>query len=192
VTLDRVTVVAPYGQSGSVLIWESGSASQDATPPTTGRGEGVWVRDYTVDAGSPSNPTIVPLYIDFGGVGGLLTDIGVAPSDFNGTRFRLGCGQPPPGGPSGPSGPGWSGGWGDIFLSELPTPAPTPTRGPSNTPRPTLTPSRTFTAGPPTATRTPGPTPTPRPATNTPRPPTATTPPPPPTPIGGGCTDGCD
>jgi Flp pilus assembly protein TadG len=181
-TLDRVTTVAPFGQPGSVEVWRSSGPTQDATPPTAGRTEGTWVQNYTF----PPN-SITPLLIDFGGVAGRLSDsgIGMTPSDFNGTQFRIGCGG------SGGSGGGGGGSSGLIDLSNNPTPVPTSPPGPSNTPRPTYTPSKTFTPGPPTATRTPGPTLPPQP-TNTPRPPpTATTPPPPPTMPGGGCIDGC-
>jgi hypothetical protein len=181
-TLDRVTTVAPFGQPGSIEIWRASSATQDSTPPTGGHTEGTWVQNYTF----PPN-SITALLIDFGGVSGLLSagSVGMTPSDFNGTQFRIGCG--------GAGGSGGAGGTnsGLINLSEAPTPAPTNTPGPSNTPRPTLPPTKTFTPGPPTATRTVGPSPTPRP-TNTPKPPpTATTPPPPPTLPGGGCIDGC-
>lgn len=186
-TLSRVSVVAAPGQPGSVMIWEAGNASQDSAPPTVGRTEAAWVQNYTFDAASGGQPSVTNLYIDFDGVGGLLSDIGMTPSDFNGTQFTISCGAT--GG--GTSGPGGGPPSGIIDLSEAPTPAPTNTRGPTNTPAPTLTPSKTFTASPPTKTPTPGPTSTPRPPTNTPLAPTATTPPPPPTLPGGGCVDNC-
>jgi hypothetical protein len=182
-TLDRVTAVAAPGQPGSVEIWNSGSPTQDANPPTTGRSEGVWVQNFTFPANS-----VTPLFLDFGGVGGRLSDsgIGMTSSDFNGSQFRIGCG-----GPGGLGGGGGGGSSGLITLADAPTPAPTNTPGPSNTPRPTLPPSATPTKGPPTAVPTVGPTNTPRP-TNTPLPPpTATKKPPPPTLPGGGCVDGC-
>jgi hypothetical protein len=181
-TLDRVTAVAPFGQPGSIEIWHASSATQDSTPPTGGHTEGTWVQNFTFPPQS-----ITPLLIDFGGVAGLLSasSIGMTPSDFNGTQFRIGCGGP------GGNGTGSGGTSGLINLANAPTPAPTNTPGPSNTPKPTNTPTKTFTPGPPTATNTVGPTPTPKP-TNTPKPPpTATTPPPPPTLPGGGCVDGC-
>ncbi|MBZ0285075.1 MAG: pilus assembly protein [Anaerolineae bacterium] len=182
VTLSRVTVVEPPGDPNAVTIWEATNLTQDSTPPTSGRGEAAWVRNHTFGPGS-----ITSLYIDFDGVGGVLSDIGVTPSDFNGTQFRLSCGTT--GG--GTNGPGGGPPDGLINLSEAPTPAPTNTRGPTRTPAPTLTPSKTFTPAPPTNTPTRGPTNTPRPPTNTPLAPTATTPPPPPTLPGGGCVDNC-
>lgn len=186
-TLARVSAVAPLGQPNSVTVWQSGSTSQDSTPPTSGRSEGTWVQNFTFDAGAPGNPSVTNLYLDFDGVGGLLSDIGVTPSDFNNTNFRLSCGAT--GGAT--SGPGGGPPTGTINLGDAPTPAPTNTRGPTNTPLPTLTPSKTFTPSPPTNTPTIGPSNTPRPATNTPLPPTATVPRPPPTLPGGGCVDNC-
>lgn len=184
ITLDRVTTVAPFGQPGSIEIWHSLNATTDGTPPTGGHvaTDGVWVQNYTFPPQS-----ITPLLIDFGGVAGLLSasNIGMTPSDFNGTQFRIGCGGP------GGTGTGAGGTSGLINLANAPTPAPTSPPGPTNTPRPTYTPSKTFTPGPPTATRTVGPTPTPRPTNTAKPPPTATTPPPPPTLPGAGCVDGC-
>jgi len=187
-TLSRVTVVAPLGQPGSVTVWQASSLSQDSTPPTNGRAEAAWVSNFTFDpAIGPGQPSVTNMYLDFDGVGGLLSDVGVTPSDFNGTQFRLSCGTT--GG--GTNGPGGGPPSGLINLVEAPTPAPTNTRGPTRTPAPTLTPSKTFTPAPPTNTPTRGPTNTPRPPTNTPLAPTATTPPPPPTLPGGGCVDNC-
>ncbi|MEO8610056.1 MAG: TadE/TadG family type IV pilus assembly protein [Chloroflexota bacterium] len=184
ITLDRVTTVAPYGQPGSVEVWHSTGPTADGTPPTGGHvaTDGVWVQNFTF----PPRSTTA-LLIDFGGVSGLLSDsnIGMTPSDFNGTQFRIGCGG------TGGTGNGGGGNSGLINLANAPTPAPTNTPGPSNTPKPTYTPAPTNTPAPATKTFTPGPTSTPKP-TNTPKPPpTATTPPPPPTLPGGGCGDGC-
>jgi hypothetical protein len=189
-TLDRVSAVAPFGQPNSVTIWQASSLTQDATPSTIGRSEGTWVQNYTIDPARPGNPTVVSIYVDFGGVGGYLTDIGYAAggANFNGTIFRISCGTQTTGGTGGGT---WYGGEGDITMANNPTPAPTATRGPTNTPAPTLTPSKTNTPSPPTKTPTIGPSNTPKPATNTP---TATKPPtpiPPPTLPGGGCIDNC-
>lgn len=169
-TFARVTVGAPLGSPGSVLVWDSNNVAQDANPPTHGKGEGRWVQNYTF---SPN--TITPLYLDFDGVSSTLDKIGMSPIDFNGSEFIIGCGQP---GGGGGGGGGGTDPWGRIILEEIPTPAPTNTPGPSNTPRPTLTPSKVPTKGPATNTFTPGPpTNTPRPAaTNTPRPPATNTP----------------
>jgi Flp pilus assembly protein TadG len=182
-TLDRVTLVAPPGQPGSVEVWNSGSPTEDKQPNTSGRGEGVWVQNFTFPPNSKTQ-----LYVDFGGVGGLLSDngIGMVRSDFNGTNFRITCGTDGTG----------NGGMGTVptgqfNLAEVPTPGPSNTPGPSKTPRPTSPPTAVPTKGPPTNTPKPGPTNTPRP-TNTPAPPpTATKKPPPPTLPGGGCVDGC-
>lgn len=190
-TLERVTTVAPFGQPGSVEVWNSGSPTQDSTPPTVGRSEGNWVQNYNFAPADTSGPSITALYLDFGGVTGLLSDIGVSPIDFNGTQFTIGCGtNPGPGGTSGPGGPG-GGGSGQITLGEIPTPTPTVTRGPTNTPAPTLTPSNTRPSPTPSRTPTPGPTSTPMPATNTPTRTPTRTPLPPPTLPGGGCVDNC-
>ncbi|MBL8165327.1 MAG: pilus assembly protein [Anaerolineae bacterium] len=190
-TLSRVTAAAPFGQPNSSLVWRSGNAAgedpnQDANPPTAGRAEGYWVSNYIFDAATGGNASVTSLYLDFDGVGSLLTDIGVTPSDFNGTNFVLSCGT----GGGGAGGPG--GGTGIIFLGEQPTPPPTNTRGPTRTPAPTFTPSKTFTPTPvltaitvtptPTLTRTPTYTPTPSPTK---------TPVPPPTQGDIGCTDNC-
>jgi hypothetical protein len=183
-TLERVTV----GGSGpadtitpTVQVWNSGSAAQDANPPTiagstaasaTGR-EGNWLTNYTF----PPN-SVTPLYIDFGGTTTTLpSGFGAVPSDFNGTWFEIGCGGTGGSGGSGGSG-GGGGSSGRINLFNEATPVPTNTTGPTNTPVPTFTPSRTFTPGPPTNTPTPRPpTSTPR-ASNTPLPsPTNTLPP---------------
>lgn len=167
-TLARVTVGATFGSPGSVLVWESNSPTEDSTPPTVGRSEGRWVRNYTF---SPNSVTA--LYIDFDGISSRLDSIGVSPVDFNNSQFLIGCG----------------GGTRTVPLDPVATPRPTNTPGPSRTPGPTFTPSKTFTPGPPRPTNTPGPTkppPTAAPATNTPRPPTNT---PPPTDSGGGPSD---
>ncbi|MBI5669051.1 MAG: pilus assembly protein [Chloroflexi bacterium] len=165
-TLARVSVVAPQGSPGSVTVWDSNSATEDKTPPTTGRAEGRWIQNYTF---SPNS--ITPLYIDFDGISSRVDSVGMSPVDFNGSEFIIGCGNPGGGGGGGttPSG--------KIILDQVPTPRPTNTPGPSRTPAPTFTPSKTPTKGPPTAVPTAGPTkppPTQPPATNTPRPPTNT------------------
>lgn len=182
ITLARVTAGAPYGQPGSVTVWESGSPLQDANPPTTSASEGNWVQTFVFDARS-----ITPIYLDFDGIATSLTTVGAGPADFNGSWFEIGCGAEDTGGGGGGGTPPT----GRIPFAEAPTPRPTNTTGPTNTPRPTFTPSKTFTPAPPTNTPTIGPSRTP---TNT-QPPTPTytptTPPPPPTIPGGGCNDGC-
>ncbi len=164
-TLERVTV-GGAGPADSVTptvqVWNSGSASQDASPPTiggttaasaTGR-EGNWLTNYTF----PPN-SVTPLYIDFGGTTTTLpSGFGAVPSDFNGTWFQIGCNT----GGGGSGGGGGGNNDGRINLFNEATPVPTNTRGPTQPPPPTFTPSRTFTPGPPTRT------PTPRPPTNTP------------------------
>ncbi len=159
-TLSRVSAVAPMGQPGSVTIWQAAAPDQDSMPPTSGRGENAWVQNFTVDAANGSAPSVTNLYLDFDGIGSLLSDIGVRPSDFNGTQLRMSCGPVP------------GDGDGLISLIEIPTPPPPTTRGPTNTPRPSLTPSNTPTITPtlvititntPTITRTPTPSNTPPP-----------------------------
>jgi fibro-slime domain-containing protein len=172
-TLDRVSAVAPFGQPGSVEIWNSGSTTQDSTPPTSGHMDasdstGTWVQDYSFPPQS-----VTPLLIDFGGVTGLLSNIGVTPADFNGTVFYLFN-------PSNPASP-----------CAIPLTLPDPTSTPTPTNTPTFTPSATFTATPtntptptqppPTATRTPLPPPTPT-RTPSPIPPPTSTPSPLPSP----------
>ncbi|MBL8116564.1 MAG: pilus assembly protein [Anaerolineae bacterium] len=182
--LRQVSVVAPPGQPNSVTVWDSGNVSQDANPPTNSRNEGTWLTNFTFDPGAPGAPSITAIYLDFDGAY-RLDEVGVAPSDFNGSLFEITCGAP--------GGQGQGGGTvptGNINLENFPTPTVSPTRGPTNTPRPTDTPRPTNTAS---RTPTQGP---PQP-TNTPRPPTATPPPqptatnaPPPTLDTGGVGDG--
>ncbi|MBZ0297890.1 MAG: pilus assembly protein [Anaerolineae bacterium] len=164
-TLERVTV----GGNGpadvitpTVRVWQSGSASEDANPPTSGKGEGTWLSDFTF----PPN-SVTPLYLDFGGTTTTIqSSFNVQKSDFNGTWFEISCGTD-----GGNNGGGGGGNSGRIDLTEEDTPQPTDTRGPTNTPRPTYTPSKTWTPGPPTNTPRPQPTSPPQP-TNTQKPPT--------------------
>jgi hypothetical protein len=147
----------------STQIW----SGNDTTPPTTSPGEGTWVTNYTVDAGSS-----VPVYIDFGGTTASLSSaFGVQPADFNGTTFSVAC----PGGVGTP-----------VTINPANTATPRPTSGPTSTPSNTFTPGPTNTPRPPTAVPTQGPPP---PPTNTsappPPPPTATLPLPPTEPPSG-------
>jgi hypothetical protein len=182
-TLARVSVGAPPGYPGAVVIWQASTSSQDSTPPTVGKtksgwpaADPAWVQDATIPANS-----VVPLYIDFDGTSSSLDTIGMTPQDFHDTAFDIGCGS----GGSGGSGGGSNNG--TINLAEPPTPGPTNTKGPTNTPTITYTPSNTPkpsltpTKGP---TSTPKPTSTPQPATNTPAPTPKPTLGPPPTEIG--------
>lgn len=189
-TLERITV----GGSGpadsmtpTIPVWQSGSASQDSTPPTNGGStrtprEGTWLQNYTF----PPN-SITPMYLDFGGTTTTLpAAFGVSPADFNGTWFEIGCGTAGGGGGGG----GGGGSSGRINLFNQNTPVPTNTPGPTQPPPPTFTPSRTWTPGPPTNTRPPPTrTNTPRPS-NTPLPTQPPTFPPPPTVPGSGGSDG--
>jgi len=122
----------------------------------------------------PRSVTLV--HLDFTGVGNSTLDLVGSPtrisaSDFNGSRFRIGCGSGSNQWTGGSGGSGGSGGtwWGngEIILSNNPTPlptlppAPTNTPGPSPTPRPTVPPPTltfTWTPGPPTNTPLPTPT----------------------------------
>ncbi len=185
--LVKVSLVAPPGNPGSVVVWDSGNVNQDSTPPTNSKTEGTWLTNFTIPAGAPGSPSITPIYFDFEGIyryddytsstnpryGG--------PSDFNYSDFELTCGTP--GGAAGTT----SGGQptGHITPVNNPTPTTAPTQGPTNTPKPTnspaptLPPSKTPTKGPPTNTKTPKPpTATPQPSfttTGPQAPPTANT-----------------
>jgi hypothetical protein len=165
-TLARVSVGAPPGYPGAVIIWQASTSTQDSTPPTVGKtkagwpaADPAWVQDATIPANS-----VVPLYIDFDGTSSSLDTIGMTPQDFHDTAFDIGCGST-----GGSGGGGGGSNNGTINLSEPPTPGPTNTKGPTNTPTITFTPSNTPT---PSLTPTKGPTSTPKP-TNTPQPPTA-------------------
>ncbi len=170
--LVKVSLGAPPGQAGAVVVWDSGNVNQDATPPTNSRTEGTWLTNYTLAPGAPGAPSITPIYFDFEGIYRYDDYVSSTspryggPSDFNFSQFELTCGTP--GGTAGST----SGGQptGVITPENNPTPTNVPTLGNTNTPRPTDTPAPTLT---PSRTPTPGP-PT---RTNTPRPPTATPPP---------------
>jgi hypothetical protein len=157
----------------SFRVWDA-PAGQDATSPTNSATEGTWRGNFTFQPRS-----VTSVYLDFDGTStNLQSAFGAQLSDFNGTSFTIGCGNPG----AGTGGTGGSTTAGQIQLNggSFPTQPPTNTRGPTNTPFPTYTPSRTPTRGPATMTFTPRPTvptATRRPATNTPLPPTPTTPP---------------
>ncbi|MBZ0276200.1 MAG: cadherin-like domain-containing protein [Anaerolineae bacterium] len=151
ITLRLVTAVAPIGQPGSVMVWESSGDTEDAIPPTHGQGEGIWQTDFAFDARS-----VIPIYLDFDGLATSLAAIGAHPSDLNGMWLELGC----------------NGVSRRITLDTIPTPTPTiptATKTPTMTPYVSLTPTRTPI--PPTFTRTP------IPPTRTPPPPSVTLPP---------------
>ncbi|MCS6836035.1 MAG: pilus assembly protein [Anaerolineae bacterium] len=177
------------GGSG-VIVWQNNSGGHRPSPvfnpPVAPNQLNRTVYDDTsagqwLDGGHPQDVayTFPPrsttlIHLDFTGVGSNTLDLvgsptRIHPSDFNGSRFRIGCGNP--GGSGGGGGGSWP--WGQIFLSENPPPPPTQpplptdTPGPTPTPRPTVPPPTatfTWTPGPPT--NTPLPTPTLRP-TNT-------------------------
>jgi len=171
INLARVTAYAAYGSVGSVLIWESSNtATEDANPPTHGKGEGIWKTDYTF----PPNSTNY-LYIDFDGTSSNLGDLNVSPMMFNGSSITVEgvC-------------PG-----GSIPINTItpttppPSPRPSDTSTPYTPPPPTETPrpqQPTNTPVPQQPTNTPLPTSTPKPQ----QPPTRT---PIPTPDGGGNND---
>jgi hypothetical protein len=169
--LVKVSLFAPPGRPGAVVVWDSGNVNQDSTPPTNSKLEGTWLTNYTLAPGAPGNPSITPIYFDFEGIYTYDENVNsTSPryggsSDFNFSEFELTCGTP--GGTAGTT----SGGQptGKITPENYPSPTPVPTQGPTKTPAPTLTPSKTL---PPTKTYTPGP-PT---ETFTKKPPTATPP----------------
>ncbi|MEZ4667324.1 MAG: pilus assembly protein [Anaerolineae bacterium] len=173
--LRNASFVAAPGGAGSVVVWTSSGPTQDSATPTTSGTEGTWLTNFTLDAGSPTNPSITYFYADFDGYN-RVEDAGHNSSTYNGSQFNITCGNGAPGPVPVNTFPP---------PTNTPPPAPTNTPGPTNTPRPTNTATRTPTVGPP-------------PPTSTPRPPTATPPPnptatnaPPPTLGGGGCTDNC-
>ncbi len=181
----------------TVKVWQSGSTTQDANPPTTGgstsvtqgQREGTWLTDYTF----PPN-SLTRMYVDFGGTAMTIqSQFNVQKSDFNGSWFQIGCGSSGSSGGGGSGGSGGGGGGsssGRINLFNEATPAPTNTPGPTNTPRPTDTPGPTSTPAPPTNTPLPPTiTNTPKPS-NTPAPPPTNTPIPLPTKPGSGGADG--
>lgn len=152
--LDKVTVGGTNPDDDfTVKVWQG----PDTAPSTVAPGaDGPWLTTYTFPPKS-----VTPLYLDFGGTSTTLSAaFGVAPSDFNGSSFTIGCGSQPgvgPGGTGGGGGGSGGGGSGMIFLNEQPTPAPTNTPAPSPTTGPSLTPSITRTPAPPTKTFTPAP-----------------------------------
>ncbi|MBA3874962.1 MAG: hypothetical protein H0X30_38030, partial [Anaerolineae bacterium] len=184
--LRKVSLGAPPGQAGAVVVWDSGNVNEDATPPTNSKTEGTWLSNYTLPAGSVSNPSITPVYFDFEGIyryddyfASTSPRYGGS-SDFNFSDFELTCSTP--GGSAGTT----SGGnpTGHITPVNYPTPTTVPTLRASDTPRntdtpaPTQTPSKTPTKGPPTNTYTPKPptsTPPPSPMPSPQAPPTAGT-----------------
>ncbi|MBZ0292548.1 MAG: CSLREA domain-containing protein, partial [Anaerolineae bacterium] len=100
-TLDRVTVGGTGPSDGATtVIWQSGAAGEDSTPPTYARsesslGEGTWLTNYSFPGSSTT-----PLYLDFGGTDSALdAAFGVSAADFNGSEFQFDCGgginQPP-------------------------------------------------------------------------------------------------
>jgi len=176
--LVKVSLVAPPGSPGSVVVWDSGNVNEDATPPTNSKTEGTWLTNFTVPAGAPGNPSITPVYFDFEGIyryddyfASTSPRYGGS-SDFNFSDFELTCGTP--GGTAGTT----SGGQptGHITPVNYPTPtnvptlAPSNTAAPTNTPTITYTPSKTPTKGPPTNTYTPKPPTNTPPPSNTPAP----------------------
>ncbi len=175
--------LASSGGDG-VIIWQN-TTGGDPDPRTDSglASDGNWLTSYTF----PPN-SITAVHLDFTGVGAsTLQSLGVHPSDFNGSRFRIGCGaatQPSDDGGAGDGGSsGWSGDEGDIFLNEVATALPTRLPVPTRTPGPTFTPSITPTPRPPRPTNTPGPVPTatrvpPTPVPTQPAQPTATFTPP--------------
>ncbi len=88
-TLHQVAAWNPPNQPRSVIVWTSGSVIEDATPRTLSRSEGTWVQSVMLPPARKGKPSINDLYLDFDGVTGLLSDVGIAPSDFNGTNFTV-------------------------------------------------------------------------------------------------------
>lgn len=129
--LVKVSLGAPPGQAGAVVVWDSGNVNQDSTPPTNSRTEGTWLTNYTLAAGAPGAPSITPIYFDFEGIYRYDEYVNSTspryggPSDFNFSQFELTCGTP--GGTAGST----SGGQptGVITPENNPTPTTVPTQG---------------------------------------------------------------
>ncbi len=150
-------------------VWQA-PAGQDANPNTISPGEGTWLTNYTVDAGST-----VPIYLDFDGTSLTLPSAwGTQSSDFNETTFTFAC----PGGTPNPA-----------RMQFQRTPTALPTAGPSFTPSRTFTPGPTRTPRPATQPPTQGPPPPPTNTSAPPPPPPTNPPPPPPTQDPGGDAD---
>ncbi len=92
--LRRIVAVAPPGSPGSLTIWDSGVVGEDNNSPTIPSEGGGLRRALVIPAGSPGNPTVIPLLLDFDGTDGPLSDVGISSSDFNGTFFDIGCDPP--------------------------------------------------------------------------------------------------
>lgn len=171
-----------FGGDG-IIMWDSPFGGGDTSPVTDSASEPNFQTQVFVPA---FTSTLV--HLDFVGVAGKLP---ISPSDLNGSRFDIWCGQEgTPFGGTTSGGGGSGGGPGSIFLAEENTPVPTDqppptwtplseTNTPTDTPPPAL-PTDTFTPQPTVNTLTPSNTP---PATNTPSPtPTIS--------FGGGGVDG--
>jgi len=98
--LRKISLVAPVGQAGSVVVWDSGNVNEDANPPTNSTSEGTWLTNFTVPAGAPGSPSITSIFLDFEGIyryddyfASTSPRYGGA-SDFNNSDFVLTCGTP--------------------------------------------------------------------------------------------------
>lgn len=168
VGLDRVVfggrnaLDTPNNGGVGIVMWDSPFGGGDTSPITNSASEQLFLTQVTVPAFSNTL-----LHLDFVGVAGKLP---ISPSDLNGTRFDIWCGEVG-------TGFGGNGGSddGSIFLAEENTPVPTnqapptwtplsETNTPTNTPPP-AEPTNTFTPLPTVPTFTPTDVP---PATNTP------------------------
>jgi hypothetical protein len=88
-TLHQIVAQNSVGQPHSVVLWTTGSFVEDSTPPTLARSEGTWVQSYTFPPALYGKTSVSDLYLDFDGITGLPSDLGITPADFNGTRFTF-------------------------------------------------------------------------------------------------------
>ncbi|QPC84018.1 hypothetical protein G4Y79_06455 [Phototrophicus methaneseepsis] len=149
-----------------VIVWLNPTDGDDMPPTSsTNADDGEWVTDFAFPGYSSTF-----LHLDFTGMGAApLDDLGVLPSDFNGSSFEISCG-----GSLSTVSVTYPG-----FATDKLMPTSTPIT-PTNTPMPTstlVTPTNTPIPSPTpvTPTDTPMPTSTPVTPTDTPMPPTPTT-----------------
>jgi hypothetical protein len=99
--LRQVSMIAPPGQTGSVVVWQAGAVgeniTEDANPPTKSHTEGIWLTNFTVPPGALGSPSLTSIFFDFDGIyryddyyNSTNPPYGGA-SDFNFSYFELTC-----------------------------------------------------------------------------------------------------
>jgi len=97
--LRKVSLGAPPGQLGAVVVWDSGNVDEDATPSTNSHSEGTWLTDFTLPPGALGSPSVTPIFFDFAGINRYddystsTTPLYGGASDFNYSNFGLSCGS---------------------------------------------------------------------------------------------------